>query len=236
MRCLFRRRAPARPLAYHRATPPIQQRPIHVQIKKQEVREKILEAAYELFRTRGYANTTLPQIAELAGVSKTNVYVYFDSKLSILYAIHGPWIQRQFDEVEAEVDRLAQPRDKLRRLLTALFRELPAKEGGFANNIMQAIATARPEDPYRPSLMTWLEERLLGIVCKALPMVPPEQLAKAELSHFLMMGFDGYIVFHKVAPERGCSDETIEFLCDVFIARLPQAGAEGRAERRAAAP
>jgi AcrR family transcriptional regulator len=194
----------------------------NVQVKKPEIREAILAAAFELFSTKGYASTTLPQIAQRAGVSTTNLYIYFESKLTILYAVHGPWIQREFEVLEREIEAIADARGKLRRLFTVLFRELPGREGGFANNIIQGLATARPEDPYRPALMVWLEERLLGIVANALPGVPRESIEQVELSHFLMMAFDGYIVFHQVAPERGCSDATIEFLCSLLLS-LPVA-------------
>jgi AcrR family transcriptional regulator len=188
-----------------------------VQVKKPEIREAILAAAFELFSSKGYASTTLPQIAQRAGVSTTNLYIYFESKLTILYAVHGPWIQREFKVLEAEVEAIADPRGKLRHLFTVLFRELPAREGGFANNIIQGIATARPEDPYRPALMVWLEDRLLAMVSNALPGTSRELIEQVQLSHFLMMAFDGYIVFHQVAPNRGCSDATIEFLCDLML-------------------
>lgn len=204
-----------------------------MQVKKPEVRDAILEAAFALFSTQGYAATTVPQIATRAGVSTTNCYIYFDSKLAILYAIHGPWIQRQFEALEAELARIADPRARLRRLFVALFRELPAREGGFANNIMQAIATARPEDRYRPALMSWLEGRVLDMLASALPHIPKATLESAQLAHFLMLAFDGHIVYHHVAPDRGCPDRTVDLLCDLFEARI---AAPGRAPSRQRKP
>jgi AcrR family transcriptional regulator len=189
-----------------------------VQVKKAEIREAILDSAFRLFSSKGYANTTVPQIAAHAGVSTTNLYIYFESKLGILYAIHGPWIQREFDTLEQELRSIADPRAKLRRLFTVLFRELPAREGGFANNIVQAIATARPEGGYRPSLMAWLEERLLAMLASALPHLPRSRIDSLQLAHFMMMAFDGHIVFHHVDSKRGCSDATIRFLCSLFEA------------------
>jgi AcrR family transcriptional regulator len=195
-----------------------------VQVKKQEVREAILSAAFALFSAKGYANTTLPQIAQRAGVSTTNLYIYFDSKLALLYAIHGPWIQAQFEALEADLRKTAAPRARLRVLLRTLFRDLPAREGGFANNIIQAIATVGPKDRYRPSLMAWLEERLGSMLALALPALAKATPSETGLAHFLMMAFDGYIVFHKIAPDRGCDDATIEFLCDLFEARAGESG------------
>ena len=199
-----------------------------MQVKKQEVRDAILDAAFALFSVQGYDATTVPQIAARAGVSTTNCYIYFDSKLAILYAIYGPWIQARFEELALELARIDEPRERLRRLLVALFRDLPAREGGFANNIIQAIATVRPTDHYRPALMNWLEDRLLEMLVSALPHVPRDKLQAAGLTHFLMMAFDGHIVFHHIAPERGCDDRTIEFLCDLFAANVSSTAARSR--------
>lgn len=194
-----------------------------MQVKKPEIRAAILEAAFRLFSTKGYASTTLPQIAQLAGVSTTNLYSYFDSKLTILYSVHGPWIQAAFDELDAQLDALHTPREKLSRIFTALLHEMPARQQGFANNIIQALAMARPEDPYRPNLMSWLEDRLLGMLGKALPGVSRETLDRFQLAHFLMMAFDGYIVYHRVAPDRGCDPATVDWLTDAMLAFAAQA-------------
>lgn len=187
-----------------------------MQKKKPEVRQAILDASFTLFSEKGYVSTTLPQIAARAGVSTTNVYVYFDSKLSILYAIHGPWLERELDRVESEISALTTDRARLRHFFTELFQEMPAKEGGFARNIIQAIATAKAEDHYRPSLIIAMEERLMSMLVSATRGIAPERLRRADMAHFLVMALDGFIAFHNVAPDRGCKPETIDFLCDLF--------------------
>ena len=68
-----------------------------VQVKKASVREAILDSAFRLFSDKGYSGSTLAQIAENAGVSTANVYVYFASKLDIVFAIYGPWLQERLD-------------------------------------------------------------------------------------------------------------------------------------------
>jgi AcrR family transcriptional regulator len=45
-----------------------------------EVRRLLLEAAQELFSSKGYANTTTREIAERAGVSETLLFRHFSSK------------------------------------------------------------------------------------------------------------------------------------------------------------
>ncbi|WP_179400816.1 TetR/AcrR family transcriptional regulator [Burkholderia guangdongensis] len=48
-----------------------------------EKRERILDAAEQLFAAQGYANTTVEQIVQALGVTKPFVYYYFSSKQEI---------------------------------------------------------------------------------------------------------------------------------------------------------
>jgi AcrR family transcriptional regulator len=51
-------------------------------------RERILDAALELFVAQGYDGTSLRQIAEQLGVTKAALYYHFESKEAILRALH----------------------------------------------------------------------------------------------------------------------------------------------------
>ncbi|MFJ4847915.1 TetR/AcrR family transcriptional regulator [Streptomyces sp. NPDC088733] len=50
-------------------------------------REELLEAAAELFTTRGYAATTTRAVAELAGMRQASIYHYFAGKEDLLAAL-----------------------------------------------------------------------------------------------------------------------------------------------------
>ncbi len=54
---------------------------------RERSRQNIEEAALELFATRGYAHTTVSQIAAAAGVSKGLLYNYYESKEALLHGI-----------------------------------------------------------------------------------------------------------------------------------------------------
>jgi AcrR family transcriptional regulator len=188
-----------------------------VQVKKPQIRDAILAAAFRLFSSQGYVETTLPQIAAAARISTTNLYSYFESKLAILYAVHAPWIRGQLEALDEQLQGLDTPRERLRLLFTKLFRDIPAREHGLSNNILQAIATARPEDRYRPTLVTWMEERIAAMVRDALPPQRLSLIGDAQIAHFLIMAMDGYVVTHHVAPDRSCSESTVELLCDLLL-------------------
>ena len=65
--------------------------------QKQQRREEILAAAADLFDREGIDGTTLSAIARAAGLSKANLYRYFDSREAILLAVlaeeQAHWLQ-----------------------------------------------------------------------------------------------------------------------------------------------
>lgn len=48
---------------------------------------EIIDAAVELFAARGFAATRLEDVAEAAGVSTAEIYLYFDSKEDLFFAL-----------------------------------------------------------------------------------------------------------------------------------------------------
>ena len=71
-----------------------------------ERRELILESAGRLFGERGYAHTSLDQIAAAAGVTKPILYRHFDSKKALYLALlerHRHDLPRFFERVPADL-------------------------------------------------------------------------------------------------------------------------------------
>ena len=189
-----------------------------VQQKKAAVREAILEGAFRLFSRNGYAATTLAAIAKSADVSQGNVYIYFGSKLEILYAIYDPWLRARLDRLEGELNAIRSPRNRLKRLLEALWRDIPAEENGFLNNIMQAITLTDPEDGYRSTLVQWLEQRIEGIVMQALPVARRRRLRRARIAHVIIMAFDGFAIHRHLHPdENPIGDATLAAVASMLL-------------------
>lgn len=64
-----------------------------MQIKKDEVRLKILEAATDEFLKRGYENASMRMIAQKAHTTQGNIYHYFQNKEILLEEILLPTIE-----------------------------------------------------------------------------------------------------------------------------------------------
>lgn len=64
-------------------------------------RERIVDAAVDLFYAHGYDNTTLDAVARRLGVTKPFIYSYFESKADLLSEICSRAIRSSLDAVDA---------------------------------------------------------------------------------------------------------------------------------------
>jgi len=209
------------------------------QIKKKEIRHAILDAAYKLFSKRGYSDTNIANIARTAGVAPANVYVYFPSKLEILFSIYEPWLTKQFDALEKSLQRTTDPRQRLRKILSTLWREIPSADNGFANNMMQAISAANGRERYSPTLRLAIEERLAKLLKDCLPAT--DRKNARDLASIMLMAFDGYALNFHLKGGAVCPPRHLALFADILIARpqergrLPTTKAEARRTNRVAA-
>ena len=58
-----------------------------MQILKDEIRNKILEAAENIFYEKGFKETTTRSIANEIGISVSNLYLYYKNKEAIFYGV-----------------------------------------------------------------------------------------------------------------------------------------------------
>lgn len=69
--------------------------------EKQELREAILRAAGELFVEQGYEHFSLRQVAERIGYSATTIYLYFQDKDDLLFAVVDEGFERFGQQLRA---------------------------------------------------------------------------------------------------------------------------------------
>ena len=103
-------------------------------------RQAVLDSARALFGDRGFAATSLQDIADAMGVRKANVYYYFKTKAAILDAL--------LDERVLDLDALLVAAE-LESSLEAR-RELVI--GGFVDNVVRAYRTVSPVDFADPAV------------------------------------------------------------------------------------
>jgi AcrR family transcriptional regulator len=110
-------------------------------------RARILDAARELFVDRGYAGTSVRDIAEHLGMTKGALYYHFSSKEDLLYALVEPLLEalqefvaraRDTGRVGDLLRRLVDLLDEHRGLLRAFLGDPSVKRGLLAHHRIPA--------------------------------------------------------------------------------------------------
>ena len=83
--------------------------------EKEALRQDILDAARELFVDEGYDNVSMRRVAEKIEYSPTTIYLYFEDKASLLYAICEETFAKLAKRMEAITLEVDEPLERLRR-------------------------------------------------------------------------------------------------------------------------
>ncbi len=142
---------------FHRRRAPISPSPNsdlpspRIQEKRERRRAEILHAALRAFQAKGYYSTTLDDIADSLGLTKTALYHYFPDKESILWECHQESLaelERIIEgagEFDSAVEQLAYVIREHVRVMTDTLQGSPLafEVGAFSPERQQAIVTAR---------------------------------------------------------------------------------------------
>ncbi len=88
-------------------------------IKTGNKREKILDAAVELFSSAGYQKTSIEDIAGQAGIATGTVYLYFKNKEEILIGIFNRFISSYDRELSETLEKIDEPRETIATLVSS---------------------------------------------------------------------------------------------------------------------
>lgn len=119
--------------------------------QEEETRRRITEAAVELHRTLGPANTTVTELAEAAGVSRTTVYNHFPTDLELFEACSTHWAARNPLPDPETWAGIASPHARLFRALADLYAWY-ARNEDMLGKVFRDVAIV-------PALATVMEDR-----------------------------------------------------------------------------
>lgn len=164
--------------------------------KGEQTRALILETALELFRERGYEETTMRAIAEKAGVALGNTYYYFRSKEHLIQAFYG---RSHEEHLVAARPVLAKERGLKARLLGVMRTKIETSEPyhQFAGILFKTAADPRsPLNPFSKESEAVRQEStaLYEEVINGARVRVPDDL-KAELPNLLWIYSMGIVLF-----------------------------------------
>lgn len=120
--------------------------------EKQERRQSILRAAHEVFFDEGFHRATVDSVAERAEVSKGTVYLYFDSKETLLAVLLLEGLDALVCDLEEAygLDRAIAADERLRRLARAYLHFFEVEPQYF--RLLMAMDRGRFRDSVSPEV------------------------------------------------------------------------------------
>lgn len=121
--------------------------------RHEERRERLLDAATEVFAARGYAGTRVDDLVEHAGISRRTLYEHFDSVDAILTEVYERAVRISFTSI---FQRLVLVHDPLDRIHTgvAAYYDLIASNPAAARVVFEVYRHAGTEQAARYELNT----------------------------------------------------------------------------------
>lgn len=176
-------------------------------------RERLLEAAAQIVAVKGYAATTVGDLAKEAGVSRTTFYELFEDKEACFLAAYDNAVDALVRRVIAAYESAQDWPDRVAAGLTALLETLAAQPA-LARLSLVDIGSAGPaaQRRYRAAV-----QRLTPLFDEGRDFAPGGRNLPANTSRMAIGGVTGLIADELLA---GHADRLPGLLSDVLFATL----------------
>jgi AcrR family transcriptional regulator len=184
-------------------------------------RQRILDAAKELFTARGLEKVTITDIASAAGVSAPTLYALFQSKTGILKAVvERSFFGARYAEIAQQAEKARDPEEILR--ITASISRIILDTEREEIGLMRGVSALSPElkaiETEMENVRFKLQEGRARLLVKSVPAA--RRLGLARVRDILWM-YTGRDVYRMLVLERGWSSNEYEsWLAETLITAL----------------
>jgi AcrR family transcriptional regulator len=105
-----------------------------------EGRERLMQAAFELFSERGYAEVPIHEIAEAAGMTRSAPYYYFRNKEDLYVEVTRREISRAVDHMIVRLEQATTFREKLIGIITTFMETSTSQFGRFMSDFRRHMS------------------------------------------------------------------------------------------------
>ena len=200
--------------------------------KAEETRARILDTALRLFRERGFAETTMREIASEAGVAIGAAYYYFRSKEEMVMAFYLRTAEAEREQFAEALAATKDLRKRIRALVTVKFQQFEDHRSLLTALLKAGVDPRDPLSPFgeetrpiREQSIGWFEKAIEGSDAKV-----PKDVA-SYLPRLLWLYHMGLIYFWIIDQSPGqrrtqkLLDGTLELFMQLLrIASLPLMG------------
>jgi AcrR family transcriptional regulator len=166
---------------------------------REDTRQRILDAAYELFYRKGFARVGVDEVADAAKVTKRTLYYHFKSKDQLLAAVLEGQHQRALAHIQKQLDRYP---DDVDEFVTALFSDFATwmASAGWPGAGFTRLAIELADLPGHPARALAHRHKLAvekwwsGVLAEAGVAMPGQRARELVL---LLEGANAMMVIHK---------------------------------------
>ena len=175
-------------------------------------RERILEAATELFSSLGYAGAGVDRLAERSGIAKTAIYYHFGNKEGLLAAVLERASTQWIEGIENAARQAGDPMQRLDNALTGMRAML--EERPWIYNLFQILAleVADQKPEIRATLQAILRKARQAVVSGINEALGVEVAGADLLAGILLATLDGISLGMQINPEDVPLDEVFREL------------------------
>jgi AcrR family transcriptional regulator len=180
-------------------------------------RERVLREAHALFLKRGFAEVSMQQIADAAGLTKAALYYHFRNKEDLFANVVRHEVMRFISGVTAELDGSDSFEEQLRRIVTFVFRargsDFSRLIGDFKRHVsvecqQQLRLEENIHDPGQILRPYFEQAQVSG------------ELRDIDVDHAMMLFFSmvgGLYMISEQKPEFQLTDELAETMVDAYL-------------------
>jgi AcrR family transcriptional regulator len=119
-------------------------------------RADIVRASARLFREKGFAGTTVRDIAHAVGMRSGSPFYHFDSKINILVAVMEEGLRQGLEETRTVLARELPPRERLRAMIEAHLHTIHGPGSDFIPVLLYEWRSL--PDAHRKHIVAWRDQ------------------------------------------------------------------------------
>jgi len=171
------------------------------------IEERILEAAAELFLTRGYNATTMADVVDATKISKTTLYARFRDKQELFDSAGEKLLERGLPQLQEkpEIDGQALPEINITRFALSLFSDWLAPDALALRRLILCEGAQLPQvlaacNAYDASVQDQLRQ-LLTTLCTVHRITRCDPVVGAQAFLLMLEGLRARILTSSVTPD-----------------------------------
>jgi AcrR family transcriptional regulator len=177
------------------------------------------QGALDVIAEQGLAGLAVESLARRLKVTKGSFYWHFTSREALIQSALARWEQSDVEALMRQVDRIADPRERLEQLFRRTSRELRT------HVIYAALLQALDHPLVRPVMQRLSQRRInyLAVAYRALGLGRRAAMHRARLAYSAYVGFLQMML--QLQLPRMSNEEFDEYVEHVLAALVPAAGA-----------